>query len=126
MGNRVVVKPHSELVSIRSTRKGGKPHFMGSCILEDVTVGVAGIEGDLLYEFTETREPGVNVLKHLSTLVHTDRGFVPGEAWEAYVTALDEWIESGDSDTTEPDFPSTVTGESYRAAYVCGSEFYVG
>lgn len=126
MGNRVVVKPHAELVSIRSIRKGGKPHYMGGCMLKTVTVGVAGIEGDLLDEFAESRELGSNALKHLTRIVHTDRGFVDGNAWDEYVAALDAWIESDDTDEKEPDFPSTVTGNTYRAAYVCGEEFYVG
>jgi hypothetical protein len=102
MGNRVVVKPHAELVSIRPTRKGGKPHYMGSVMLANVSVGADHLEGDMLEEFTEARELGHGALKHLTRIVPTDSGWV-----------------------TDEDEPESVTGNTYRAAYVCGPEFYV-
>ncbi len=101
MANRVVVKPHAELVSIRSARKGGKPHHMGACMLKNVTVMHDGLQGDLLEEWTEVRELGADALKHLKKVTRTDKGFV--------------------FDGTD----KTLTGDMFRAAYVCGPEFYV-
>lgn len=125
MANRVMVKPHVELVSIRTLRKGGKPHTMGTVMVKNVTVRRDGLEGDLLDEFTEVRELGADALKHMTRIVSTARGFVPAETFDAYVAALDAWIEADDAQQKEPEFPATVTGNMYRAAYVCGPEFYV-
>jgi hypothetical protein len=115
MGNRVVVKPHTtgELVSIRPVRKGGKPHFMGSCMLKNVEVTPDGITGDLLEEWTEARELGHEVLDRLTELV-----------WEG----SDGFGIVTVHETDGEDIVSfeSATGNTYRAAYVVGSEVYVG
>lgn len=107
MGNRVVVKPHTpgtDLVSIRPERKKGLPHFMGAVSLETVTVNADSLTGDMLEEWTETRELDASVLRHFTRIHPTDKGWV---------------IRKGKGKATP------VTGNTYRAAYVCGSEFYV-
>lgn len=119
MPNRVVVKPTDELVSIRPVRKNGKRHFMGTAALGNVTVTADGLEGDLLDEFTEVRELGENVLKHMTELV-----FVEGEGF-GVVSVHDSDDESDDSLFDEIVMFTLVTGKTYAAAYVCGSEVFV-
>ena len=118
MGNRVVVKPHTEgtdLVSIKRVRKNARPHFMGGCILKNITILPDGIEGDLLDEFVEARELGVDALKHMTELVYE-----PGSGFGT-VTVHDE----DDEDSDEIVMFHPATGNTYRAAYVCGADFYV-
>lgn len=102
--HKVFVKPHVELVSIRYTRRNGKGHVMGACSLKSVTVKRDGLEGELLEEFSEVRELGAETLKHFVRVFPTDKGFV---------TLSDKGVATN------------VTGNMYRAAYVCGPEFYV-
>jgi hypothetical protein len=109
MGNRVVVKPHGEdtdLVSIRPVRKGGKPHYMGSVMLSNVVINTDSLEGDMLEEWSETRELGTDALK-LLTRVHLD-----AKGWHTLVKAGKRFKRHA------------VTGQAV-AAYVCGSEVYV-
>jgi hypothetical protein len=104
MAERVIVKPHAELVSIRPARKGGKPHYMGAVSLETVKVTADSLEGDKLEEWSETRELDGRVLRHFTRIFPTDSG----------------WVTLSDDGEPQP-----VTGNTYRAAYVCGPEFYV-
>jgi hypothetical protein len=109
MPNMVAVKPHTEpgteLVSIRPDRRNARPHFMGAVSLKTVTVTADGITGEMLEEWSEARELDASVLKHFTRIFHTDRG------WHTF---------HGKGNKRVP-----VTGNTYRAAYVCGSEFYV-
>jgi len=107
MGNRVAVAPHTDstdMVSIRKIRKNAKPYSMGSVMLKSVTVTVAGLEGEWLEEWTEARELAPEVLSKMTRIFHTEKG----------------WHRFGKGNKREP-----VTGNQYRAAYVCGDEFYV-
>lgn len=125
MANRVEVKSHGNIVAIRKLRKHGRPYFMGTVMLKNVVLRSDSMEGDWLAEWEEERELTADALKHLRRVVDTDLGFMDGAEFNAYIEALDEWIESG-SEGDEPAMPDTLTDNTYRAAYVCGNEFYVG
>lgn len=102
--HKVLVKPHVELLTIRYLARKGKGHVMGSCSLKSVTVTRDGFEAELIEEFSEVRELGAEVLKHMVRVFPTDKGFVM---------------------LSEKGTATNVTGNKYRAGYVCGPEFYV-
>lgn len=114
MPNMVTVKPHGELVSIRKNKKHAHGYHMGTVALKNVTVLHDGLSGEWLYEFEEIRELGADVLNKLTELVYEPgTGFGTIEVYD-------------DDDTDEIVMFLPVTGDTYRAAYVCGNEVYVG
>lgn len=119
MPNRVVVKPHNELIAIRKDRKHARPYHMGTVGLKNVTVLADGISGEWLYEFEEVRELGHEVLSKLTELVYE-----PGTGFGT-IEVYDDGEEYSDG-VEEIVMFVPVTGNTYRAAYICGTEFYVG
>ena len=77
---------------------------MGAVSLKSVTVTVEGLTGIFIEEFAELRELSPEVLKHFTRIFPSERG------WFRYVKGNKQ---------------ETVTGNTYRAAYVCGTAFYV-
>lgn len=101
--HKVFVTPHVEMVSIRYLARKGKGHVMGSCSLDSVTARPDGIEGSLIEEWSECRELSADVLRHFVRIFPTETG----------------WATFNGGET------ESVTGKTFKAAYVCGPEFYV-
>lgn len=115
MSKLVKVTPHPEFAAIRPVRKNARTYYMGSVMIGDVTVHANYLTGELLDEWSNIYEPSDDVMKHLTEIVF-EESFGFGE-----ILATDEL----DSDDEEIVMWIPVTDNHYRAAWVCGHEFYV-
>ena len=116
-------------VAIRPDRKNARAHRMVAATFAGITLIRNSLKADTMFEEWDwERQPDANVLKHFRALVHTGKGFVFADELSAYLIRESERAKARRSKKKIPDSlpePKALTGHTFKAAYICGSDIYV-
>ena len=124
----VKVEIHNGTPAVTEQRKHARPQHWAAVMLADVMVTPQAVRGEPLERWDWQYELDENVLKHFRALVQTPRGFMFADDLQAYLIREAERAKARKAKKKIPESlpePGTVTGHTFKAAFICGPTIYV-